>query len=435
MFHSFKNLFRSATNNVNRRRVYNSKRLRLEMLLDRIVPDVTPIGSEFQVNSNVEGSQDSPAIARDFDGNFVIVWVSGNQGSIVAQRFDTNGTPQGSEFQVDSHQDGGAIRPAVSMSNVSGANGQFVVVWEDLSDFNHRIYSRRFETDGTPIDGEDVQVNRDDEFFVTDPAVAMDPVGSFAVTWTGDSEIRGRHFDAAWDMYGDEFRVNSETIGNDRLHSSVAINQGGNFVAVWHTQIGPGGVGKRDINGRLFNSSGQPVSADFPVNADISPPVPTPLIDDNPSVAMNGEGFFVVAWDSHSGGPLSPPPDGDRLAILSRRFDPSGLPLDASDVVVNTHAEGNQYLPTVAMSPEGQFVITWNSGDNEATQDGELAGVFGQAYFFDGSQNGGEFLVNTTIAGDQLWPAVAMNGTGNFVIAWMSEDKDGNGIFAQMFAF
>lgn len=45
---------------------------------------------------------------------------------------------------------------------------------------------------------------------------------------------------------------------------------------------------------------------------------------------------------------------------------------------------------------------------------------------------GYEFLVNSTIVGEQIFPAVAMDNQGNSVVVWQSPDGGGYGIFAQM---
>ena len=49
---------------------------------------------------------------------------------------------------------------------------------------------------------------------------------------------------------------------------------------------------------------------------------------------------------------------------------------------------------------------------------------------------GNEFQVNTYTPNNQLFPAVAADSDGNFVVAWQSEGQDGssNGVFAQRFA-
>ena len=85
------------------------------------------------------------------------------------------------------------------------------------------------------------------------------------------------------------------------------------------------------------------------------------------------------------------------------------------------------------MDAAGDFVITWQSNQ----QDGPGTGwdVYAQRYNAAGSALGGEFRVNTTTAQDQINPSVAVDGAGDFVIAWQSQGQDGGGwgVYAQRY--
>ena len=61
-------------------------------------------------------------------------------------------------------------------------------------------------------------------------------------------------------------------------------------------------------------------------------------------------------------------------------------------------------------------MIAWQSQN----QDGSGWGVYAQRFNASGSKVGGEFRVNTVTSGDQTSPSVAMDGTGNFTVAWAS---------------
>jgi len=86
----------------------------------------------------------------------------------------------------------------------------------------------------------------------------------------------------------------------------------------------------------------------------------------------------------------------------------------------------------VAMDAYGDYVITWSSNG----QDGGGWGVYAQRYDSNGVPLGGEFPVNTTTAGDQMYPAVAMDAAGDFVITWSGNRYDGSGwnVYAQRYA-
>ncbi len=109
------------------------------------------VGDEFQVNSYTSNNQQNPSVAIDADGDFVVAWQSytqdGSDEGIFAQRFDSLGTPQGSEFQVNSYTSNSQFRPSVAID----ADGNFVVAWQSNQDgYSYGIFAQRFDTSGTP---------------------------------------------------------------------------------------------------------------------------------------------------------------------------------------------------------------------------------------------------------------------------------------------
>src|SRR5262245_32914702 len=90
---------------------------------------------------------------------------------------------------------------------------------------------------------------------------------------------------------GPEFLVNTylPTGGYARAASDAA----GNFVVVWNGPAAP--YGPRQGNGRLFDSAGIPRTAEFQINT--YPGAPNSV----PAVAMNDAGSFVVVWHSYNG--------------------------------------------------------------------------------------------------------------------------------------
>ena len=107
-----------------------------------------------------------------------------------------------------------------------------------------------------------------------------------------------------------------------------------------------------------------------------------------------------------------------------------------SETLVNTTTADTQTLDynnqkAVAIDANGNYVVVWQSHN----QDGSGWGVYAQRFDVNGNKLGGEFRVNTTTAGDQTNPAVAMDPGGDFVIAWQSTNQDGSGwgIYAQRY--
>jgi len=107
-----------------------------------------------------------------------------------------------------------------------------------------------------------------------------------------------------------------------------------------------------------------------------------------------------------------------------------GAPL-GPEFRVNSYTTSNQLYPSVAREPGGNFVVVWTSN----TQDGSGLGVFGQRYDAAGAPLGGEFRVNTYTTGAQYLASVAMDSTGRFVVVWNSIGQEGNfSIFGQRYS-
>jgi hypothetical protein len=124
--------------------------------------------------------------------------------------------------------------------------------------------------------------------------------------------------------------------------------------------------------------------------------------------------------------------DAERGSIFARRWTSAGAAL-ASEFQVNIVTVGNQSLPRVAADDSGDFVVTWESEN----QDGSYTGVFARRFGASGTAVGGEFQVNTYTNGDQYRSTVDWDSDGDFVVAWWSElsqDGDGYAVFAQRFS-
>jgi cysteine-rich repeat protein len=148
-----------------------------------------------------------------------------------------------------------------------------------------------------------------------------------------------------------------------------------------------------------------------------------------PAVAADSSGNFVVVWHSAS-------QDGSGYGVFGQRYDSAGSP-QGGEFVVNTYTTGRQSSPAVATDPAGNFVVVWVDGDFLAAgQDGSGSGVVGQRYDSTGVPVGGEFAVNTYTTGHQTLPVVAVDGSGNFVVAWKDDGgQDGSlgGVFGQRY--
>ena len=107
-----------------------SRRLRLECLEDRTVPSLTPVGPEFRASDVTTKTQDSPSVAMDADGNYVVAWDAlrglPNDPAMIdvyARLFDAGRTPRGPEFRVNPITTGSQSHPVVAMD----AHGDVII--------------------------------------------------------------------------------------------------------------------------------------------------------------------------------------------------------------------------------------------------------------------------------------------------------------------
>jgi hypothetical protein len=388
-------------------------------------------GGEFQVNQYTTNNQYQPSVAASASGDFVVSWSSAGQESpgtpgIFAARFDSSGALLGGELQVNSYTTGIQRFSAVA----SADDGDFVVVWQSYQDGNlEGIFGRRFASTGTPLAAE-FQVNSYTLGFQVQPDVAADDDGDFVVVWrsTGQDGITshgvfGRRFDSSGAAQASEFQVSTYTVGN-QAHPSVALEGNGDFVVAWQsTNLDGSGYA---VIARRFSSAGVAQGLEIQAN------VYTVNNQAQPAVAVDADGDFVVAWQSlQQDGPI---PLGD-YGIFARPFDSVGV-ARGGEFQVNVYTTDFQGLSDVAADDDGDFVVTWQS----RFQDGSLAGVFGRRFNVGGTALGPEFQVNSYTVGQQGDPdppAIDFDADGDFVIAWRTtEPQDGHfaGIFAQRFS-
>ncbi|MEM1177638.1 MAG: hypothetical protein AAGM22_04795 [Acidobacteriota bacterium] len=87
---------------------------------------------------------------------------------------------------------------------------------------------------------------------------------------------------------------------------------------------------------------------------------------------------------------------------------------------INVETAGAQGAESVAMAPDGRFVITWGSGPS--VQDSDSYSVHGRRFDASGSPQGGQFLVNSVTTGSQAFSSVAIAPSGIFTVVWTHEE-------------
>jgi len=326
------------------------------------------------------------------------------------------GTPLGTEFRVNTYTTSNQLLPSVARDG----GGNFVVTWtsNNQDGTSGGVFGQRYSSAGVPL-GPEFRVNTTTTATEDLPAVAMDSVGNFVIAWRSYqypaiSDIFAQRYASTGAPLGTEFRVNTY-VTNIQTFPTVAMNNGA-FVVVWNSYDQDGS--SWGVFGQRYLASGAPAGAEFRINTY------TTNGELGAAVASDPAGNFVVVW--HANGE-----DGSDFGVFGQRFAAAGAPA-GGEFRVNTYTTNSQSYAAVARDSAGNFVVVWQSSD----QDGSLTGVFGQRYASTGAPQGSEFRVNTYTLSYQQVPDVAADASGNFVVAWMSDTLDGSayGVFAQRYA-
>ena len=330
------------------------------------------LGDDFQANTYTTGAQREPAVAAHADGSFVVVWddyADVNSVGIFGQRFDAVGTALGTEFQVNSYTTSIQNYPRVA---TTGA-GSFIVAWvsfgQDAGGANSRgVYAQRFDASGVPS-GTEFRVNTSTSGDQDAPSVAGRSDGSFLVVWSqsdGDT-IDGQHYDAAGLPSGAEFSVSGSEILN-RSNPEVTAIPGGGFVSAWASEGQDGAL--LGVFGQRLDASAAKVGPEFQVNSY------TLGSQFGPSIAVDGDDSFLITWSGHRN------QDGDGWGVFAQRFDAVG-DRAGTEFRVNSYTPLEQRRSSVASDGGGTFLVAWEETrliSGGISHDGSGSGVFAQVF-------------------------------------------------------
>ncbi len=349
----------------------------------------------------------------------------GDGGASVARSVEINVTPQfdGAQPLFDNERVN-SYRPNTqsdaAMSRL--ADGSYVTVWTSATaqdGWDAAVYGQRFAANGVPL-GTEFQVNTYTPFSQSEPTVVGLNGGGFVIAWRSDNQdgngtgVYAQRYDSAGRPQGGEFRVNTSADQN-QYQPSIAATADGGFVVAWYDDYytNAGFTEYRDIFFQRYNAAGVAQGGETRAN----PAGLGTVAQYEPSITGLAGGGFVVTWTDDGA-------DGNGNGINGQRFDASGNALGPV-FRANTFTTGAQNDAIVTALNDGGFVVTWRSEG----QDSNSGGLFSQRYAADGSAVGGEFLVNTTVSGNQFDPAVTALSNGGWAAAWESSGQ----IFVQQF--
>lgn len=289
--------------------------------------------------------------------------------------FRVNTTTAGSQIQTD-------------ITKLS--DGGFAITWTSQDSDTGDVYMQRYDANGSAVGGE-TRINTNTSGVQIAPAGLGLNNGGIFVTWDDSNYgIAGKVFESDGDVLVSDFQV-----GLGDTPDSIQLANGNIVVTSHHFDgSGPG------IYAQILDEEGIAIGSEFLVNST------TASNQLRSCVALLDNGGFVVTWESYL-------QDGSDYGAYGRVFDEDGDPLTA-EFQINNYTNTAQNYTSVTGLNNGTFVVTWHSNG----QDGNNYGVYAQIYANNGTEIGGEFLVNTTTTGAQQVPNVVALDYGNFMISW-----------------
>jgi hypothetical protein len=307
-------------------------------------------GAEFRVEDNSAFPASRPAVAMNAQGGFLVVWDRGSgTGDIFGQLFDSAANRLGAELEIQ-------VDPAqVDGSPTLAADGQgnFVVVWRSGDGSGSGIAARRVSAHGVPL-GAAFVVNTyttdNPDFF----GVSADAAGNFVVAWTepgsgevGD-EVIAQRFAAGGARQGGNFVVNSITPGHQRSPGLAHAPDGSFVIAFSSTPYLSGDM----IVAKRYSAAGAPIGSEFQVNNYTSGP------QGYPQVRMDALGGYVIAWNDFAGSDG----DFYGVKARRYYASGTARGGDFTVNTYTTHGQLlSRTAPALGSDAAGNFVIAWDS--------------------------------------------------------------------------
>ncbi|MBN2089144.1 Ig-like domain-containing protein [candidate division KSB1 bacterium] len=371
-------------------------------------------GSNIRVNDDTGiEPQYHPAVAMNFDGSFILVWTDERNGDldIYGQRFNTAGARNGVNFRVNDGTGSSAqLYPAVA---VDGRGYEFVV-WEDERAGSSDIFTQKYTNLGVKI-GNNYKIQEDS--YKEDqkrPRITADNTGNILIVWQDDRnedrDIYGHRYYNTGVPGSSNLKINDDVGSSAQLNSSLAADANGNFVIVWEDYR----TGFGEIYGQRFTNTGNRLGPNFMINDDSSN-----ANQKYPSVGMDDEGNFIVAWRDGRNG------END---IYAQYFNAEGSTV-GRNFKVNDDGNGHdQFIPAIAMNAGGSSVIVWLDKRNGQED------IYGQRYGKGGIAEGNNFRINESKAINNRWsPRVSIDASGNLAVVWQDSSNGSWDIFLQRF--
>jgi hypothetical protein len=377
------------------------------------------------LNATKPGAQQQPAAAALANGDVLVVWVDGGQrhtpSRIKARLFTSQGVPKAGEIRISGPESPYALDPALAV----GPQGDFLVAWQGRSTpavKSSQIYARRFAAGGQPL-GAAFLVSRCRDCWQEDPAAGRAADGRFVVAWdesdggttiydTHTTDAYFRRFAADGRPLAPKQRVTPDSYGS-QYDARVAVRPDGSFVLVY-TDIDedPDSEELSDVYAFLVSANGTRGET-FLVNQK-----ETFYFQGTPALALNSDGRFAVLWVDDFNG-----------AIYGQAFTAVGEPQGETFEIVSILPYGFSYVFDLSLAwlPSGHLIAVWDNRDDDDRASG--FDIFLRQLRPEDplpATPPPAARVNLFTPGRQSAPVLAIGPDGQGLLVWQSMLQDGD---------
>lgn len=359
--------------------------------------DGTSPAGEFQINETV--SANNFRIEKFGSQDFFITWESndaapgGSSIGVFGQRFSFNGTKEWSEIRINDATDWGQRTADTAELNsgtvftVFQSQGQVGAISEQ------GVYLRNFSNTSTLV-GSDILVSDAVGTPETQPQIEALSDGGFVVAYFVGQEVYAKtYLNTGAEIPATLTHITDGIGGQTNMGFKLLALSDNRYGVVW---VSPGNF-NNDIHYRVLEADGTTVTTG-PVHS------LTNGTQNFPEVHALPQGGFITAFVTGNSSALDV-----RIVRHAEDGTPVGPPMQV-EYPVNTHTTNAQFDAKVAVTQDGQLVVTWQS----VNQDGSGNGVYLQRLDVSTLGTSGNDMMQGT-------------GSGDFLGGWLGKDTIAGG--------
>jgi hypothetical protein len=359
------------------------------------------------VNTLQDGNQGLIDAASGANGDTGAIWYDATRNQTYLRRFVGEGNSLGATS---------VVAPYGAWSLAFDVQGDYVIVDDVLETTNvWNVYAQVFHRDGSvavsrfKVNGTSTPLlSQSLNYGEPIPRVGMGRDGRFAIAWQGATSVSNgivmRAFGADGVASSPETMVVAVPFGYVALPQSAVAIDNSNGIALDWEQYFPA-TQTQNVQLRRYTIAGVATTGVVTPNSN------RVAIHQYSAMAVDGDGNTVMVWDAVG-------QDGDGSSIYGQRLDRTGS-FVGTEFRVNDNIAGNQTLPGIGISDEGNYVVTW--------QDVDATTQAGQVYMKQFRANGGATgtgVVRVSSPGGIVSQRPAVSPDGKLSLYWSPTSTD-----------